>query len=87
MEPLFENTLESFQKAVGGYIETFTFVTDACLVMNEEARLLGLPKNFTFLGTDIYGDVICVGVKGDEFASLKAAAVPFLMKQFKEEKK
>lgn len=31
IEPLFENTLEAFQTAVGGYIETVTIATDAAV--------------------------------------------------------
>lgn len=31
-----ENTLEAFQKIVGGYIETFTIATDCTIVCNEE---------------------------------------------------
>ena len=83
VEPLFENTLEAFQKAVGGYIETSTFATDACLVMNEEGRLQGLPFNFAALGHEFVGPVICVGVKSDEFASLKASSVPLYMQMMR----
>lgn len=42
VEPLFTNTLQAFQEAVDGYIET-------------------------------------VGVKGDEFASLKASQIPAVL--------
>lgn len=79
VEPLFDNTLEAFQNAVGGYIETVTFASDACLICNEEGLIRNLPPNFTTLGHTFRGTVIAVGVKGDEFASLKAAFVPHIM--------
>lgn len=83
VEPLFDNTLESFQHAVGGYIETVTFASDAVLIVNEEGRLRGLPYNCSFCGLDIIGPVVVVGTKGDEFASLKAASIPMIMNALK----
>lgn len=41
LEPLFENSLEAFQKAVGGYIEVVTVASDLVLICNEEGRLPG----------------------------------------------
>lgn len=79
VEPLFDNTLEAFQEAVGGYIETVTFASDACLICNEEGLIRELPFNFTAFGNAFFGTVIAVGIKGDEFASLKAAFVPHIM--------
>ena len=43
VEPLFDNTLEAFQREVGGFIETVTFATDMCLICNEDGRIKGLP--------------------------------------------
>lgn len=84
VEPLFDNTLESFQHAVGGHIETVTFASDAVLIVNEEGRLHGLPYNCSFCGLDIVGPVVAVGTKGDEFASLKAASIPMIMNALRE---
>ena len=39
------NTLEAFQEAVGGYIETVGLDANAVLVCNEEGKLSGLPAN------------------------------------------
>lgn len=76
VEPLFDNTLEAFQKAVDGYIETVTVSEDVVIICNEEGRLRGLPYNVGgFVGT-----VIVAGVKGDEFASLKSRLVPHIMR-------
>lgn len=64
-----DNTLEALQKAVGGYIETVTIAKDACLICNEEGRLLDLkPQNV--LGMEFYGNVLLVGVKGDRFTDV-----------------
>ena len=75
VEPLFDNTLEAFQEAVGGYIETVTLCTDLVLIVNEEGRIKGLPYNTTICGCQLYGPVLAVSTKGDEFASLKAAHI------------
>jgi hypothetical protein len=78
VDPLFDNTLESFQKAVGGYIECveFGYGMSAVLVCNEEGKLRGLPFNVRIGFDDIVGAVVVCGVRGDEFASLKASAIP-----------
>jgi len=64
------NTLEDLQAAVGGYIETFTFATDACVVCNEEGRLLDLPYNCDLLGVSFCGTILIVGVNGEEFCDI-----------------
>lgn len=62
-----DNDLKALQEYVGGYIETFTFSTDACVICNEEGRIIGLPYNVTFLGHRFCGPILIVGVKGEEF--------------------
>ena len=74
----FDNTLESFQQAVGGYIETVTFAEDAAVILNEEGRLLGLPYNCKMFGVHFAGTILIVGVDGDEFTSLPADMIPAL---------
>lgn len=64
------NTLENLQNAVGGYIETVTPAEDCCVICNEEGRLMGLPYNCTICGVSFVGDILLVGVKGEEFADL-----------------
>lgn len=80
LEPLFENNLEAFQKAVGGYIEVVTVASDLVLICNEEGRLLDLPFNATICGLDFYGPVLAVGIKGEGFASIRGSAVPACLK-------
>lgn len=65
-----DNTLEALQAAVGGYIETITVATDACIVCNEEGRLLNLPFNCQLCGKNFVGPILIVGVNGDEFTDL-----------------
>ena len=86
VEPLFDNTLKAFQKAVDGYIEAYTVTSDVALICNEEGLGLGLPYNCHFCHLPFYGTVIAVGVKGEEFVSLRSAFVPVLLRKLKEEK-
>ncbi len=76
-----EHSLRGMQKVVGGYIETVTypFHDNACIICNEEDKILGLPQNRVieeFDGlTPVVADVICgtafiCGIHGDEFCSL-----------------
>ena len=64
------NSLKNFQNAVGGYIEAVTLAKDMAIICNEEGLLKDLPYNCTICGVDFCGDIILVGVKGDEFADL-----------------
>ena len=61
------NDLLAIQELVGGYIETVTLATDACIICNEEGRILGMPENCNFCGVDFVGPILLVGVNGDEF--------------------
>lgn len=79
VEPLFDNTLEAFQEAVGGYIEAVTVTEDMVIICNEEGRLRGLPFNVELFGAGFVGTIIVAGVKGDEFASLKSVHVPHIL--------
>ena len=80
VEPLFDNTLESFQETVGGWIETVTIAEDLVIICNEEGRLRGLPENVKICGCEFVGTVIAAGVKGEEFASLKSKHIPFVLR-------
>lgn len=85
LEPLFDNTLEAFQKAVGGYIETVTLRDDLVVICNEEGRLLGLEPNVVINGIEFVGPVIVAGVKKDNFSSIKASMVPKIWKMLEEQ--
>ena len=58
-----DNDLKVLQEYVGGYIENFTFSTNACVICNEEGRIIGLPYNVTFLGHRFCGPILIVGVR------------------------
>lgn len=66
-----ENTLKALQEKVGGYIECRTFC-HACVICNEDGRLLKMPFNINFLGTDFVGPILIVGVTIDEFTDYPA---------------
>lgn len=80
VEPLFDNTLEAFQKAVGGWIETVTLAADLVLIVNDAGWLRGLPFNVNLCGFNLAGTVIAASVDGDEFASIKASKIPAVMR-------
>ena len=65
-----ENTLEALQAAVGGYIETLTITSDACIVCNEEGAINDMPFNCRLMGQQFFGPILVVGVKGDEFTDI-----------------
>ena len=69
-----ENTLEAFQSAVDGYIETLTLVPDrAVMIVNEEGLLRGMTPNpiaSAVANTQIVGTAIVVGVDGEEFTDV-----------------
>lgn len=61
--------------------------SDVALICNEEGRLIGLPYNCHFCNLAFYGTVIAVGVKGEEFVSLRSAFVPVLLRSLKEKER
>ena len=72
------DSLENLQNFVGGYIETLTFFEDMAVICNEEGRLRDLPYNCEVLGVEFVGDIIFVGINGDEFDD-----IPIDFKTFK----
>jgi len=74
-EIIIDNKLETLQELVGGYIETVTMTLDSCIIVNEEGRILGLPHNCNYLGIDVCGPMLIVGVDGDEFTDVPLSVV------------
>ena len=62
-----DNNLRELQNLVGGRIEAVFISRDACVICNEEGRILGMPENCNFCGADFVGPILLVGVNGDEF--------------------
>ena len=68
MEIPLPNELDWMQGAVDdGPIEVVMFSADMALLVNEEGKLKGMEHNFYFLGDDIVGPALFVGVEGDEY--------------------
>ena len=65
-----ENELKPLQQAVGGYLESFTFAEDACVLCDEEGLLKGKPYNTPVCGVSYVGTILIVGVAGEDFADL-----------------
>ena len=73
-----DNSLEAFQDAVCGWIETVKLDSTLVAICNEEGRLMALPHCCTIAGVEFVGPVVIAGIKGDEFAD-----VPISMELFK----
>ena len=73
------NTLENFQRTVGGFIEVVRLSADSAIICNEEGRLMELPYNTTICGVDFVGTIFLVGVDGEEFCD-----VPITFRQWRE---
>lgn len=78
-----ENTLEALQNEVGGYIETVSFIENACLVVNEEGVFNDLKFNITFLGHQLFGTILLVGVDGEEFSDIPKELAEFFLEEKK----
>lgn len=72
-----ENSLESLQGVVGGYIEAvYPFDDPVAIVCNEEGKLIGLPLNRALYGENgsmhdiVAGTFIVCGLSEENFDSL-----------------
>ena len=65
-----EDTLESYQQIVGGYIETVRMGAGILMVCNEEGKMMGLEANMFWHGDIIVGTIIFVKDDGEKFGSL-----------------
>ena len=78
-----ENTLQSLQTLVGGYIETVTLHDNVVLICNEEGKIAGLPPNFGIGGDTIVGTAVFVAHDGKgEFTDLDDWQVEDIMSRF-----
>lgn len=67
------NTLEAFQKAVGGYIEAVSLIPGVVIICDEEGRLKGSAPNCRIDGMDFVGNIVVAGVNDEEFDSIPEA--------------
>lgn len=65
-----DNTLETFQKEVGGYIALGETPTTLCILCDEEGTLKQKPFNMTACGMRFVGTILFLESKGEEFQSL-----------------
>lgn len=72
-----DNTLESLQKTVEGRIETVRIAPDLTIICDEEGLLKDKRFNCTVTGIQLFGTIIFVGVKDDEFADLPISEEEF----------
>lgn len=66
-----ENELKPLQDYVGGYIEAYNISITEAVICNEEGRIMQLPYNCYIEGSHFFGDILIVGVKGENFCSTK----------------
>ena len=64
------NTLEALQKNVDGYIECVKICKDIVVICDEEGRLKGKTYNCELCGYSFVGDILMVGLDGEEFTDL-----------------
>lgn len=74
------NTLEALQGLVEGYLEAVSLSPTACIIVNEEGKLLGLTPNRKLNHDILVGNIIIVGTEGPEIVSL----TPTQIKEYKE---
>ena len=81
-----DNTLETLQGIVGGYIEVVRpwHDDDMILICNEEGILRNLPCRRIVATQPIFGTFILCGRDGDEFASLDEVNLKFAHAIYKE---
>ena len=77
-----ENTLETYQSIVGGYIETCPLAKDILIVCNEEGELMDLEINIAIQVDGrfemINGDCAIVKCGEDDFEGLEDEHLEFL---------
>lgn len=84
-----ENTLESFQHEVGGYIEcVYPFTDPVAIVCNDEGKLNGFDLNRSLVNHkgEIYdiiaGTFIVVGLTEDDFDSIPEELIDKYMEMY-----
>ena len=69
-----DNTLETLQKEVEGYIECLTLVPQkVAMIVNEEGRLCGMAPNLVasaVAGVSIVGPAVVVGIDDEDFCDI-----------------
>lgn len=79
-----EVSLESYQQQVGGLIEILYLEDDAVLVVNEEGKLLGLAPNRRFYDDILVGNILILGIRGENLVGLSDENIRKYTEQFAE---
>ena len=79
-----EASLESYQQQVGGLIEILYLEDDAVLVVNEEGKLLGLAPNRRFYDDILVGNILILGIRGENLVGLSDENIRKYTEQFAE---
>ena len=77
-----ENALDALQQAVGGHIETVSYMllsSRVVVICDEEGRIKGKPYNCTIGATSFCGDILIVGADEEDFADLPEAVGYFII--------
>ena len=77
-----ENTLETWNGIVGGWIQTFPLASNMLIICNEEGKLIGLEPNVEIVVGEyselIVGDFAIVKQGYDDFESLDDEQIQIL---------
>ena len=81
--------LKDLQEAVGGFIETsYPFADNACLILNDEGKIEGLPLNRALRDDEgkiydvVAGPFLVAGLAGDSFGSLTPEQIQHYEEKF-----
>lgn len=78
------NELQYIQNIIDGYMQVLYLRNDIVMIMNEEGSYLNDIPNFVIdnanIELPIFGNVIIVGVEGDDFVGLNKEQIDFLEK-------
>ena len=80
------NELGVMQQLVDGYIEPVKITDESVMICNEEGKINDMKKNFYLDDIDdwIFGPVLFVGVRGEEFCDLPDEESKRIRKLFEE---
>lgn len=72
-----ENTIEEFQRIVGGYIEQISIASDLVILCDEDGKLKELAPSIIVGALEIVGTVIFAGKKNQEFTNVPLSRADF----------
>jgi hypothetical protein len=79
------DNLKSYQQAVRGYIETFSFDDNAVVICNEEGKILCMEPNCIINNELLVGNIFIIGTRDDgEFHSLTEEQTAKYLDMFKQ---